>query len=190
MTESIYPENLLQAGCPVNGHPRQWFVLYTKPRQEHALARDLLRVQIPFYLPLVPHISLCGRRRLRSMTPLFAGYVFLLADEPERLRCLATHRVAQVLPVFDQERLHNDLVRLEQLIQTGMPLTVGTRSGRRDRNRGRRGNLQKVEDTGLREKEDAGVVVSVDVDGGGLSFEFTGEAPDVAAPVNFLGEGI
>ena len=49
---SLYPETLLDepVGEPL---PRLWWVLYTRARQEKALARDLLAYQIPFYLPLV-----------------------------------------------------------------------------------------------------------------------------------------
>ena len=49
---SIFPGNLLEDFTPEQDD-RQWWVVYTKARQEKALARHLLSREIPFYLPLV-----------------------------------------------------------------------------------------------------------------------------------------
>ena len=59
---TLYPETLLDAGMPA-ATDRHWMVLYTKARQEKALARDLLRRQIPYYLPVVKRVSSHGGRR-------------------------------------------------------------------------------------------------------------------------------
>ena len=48
----MFPETLLESFDSSAGIG-QWMVVYTKPRQEKSLARDLLRRSIPFYLPLV-----------------------------------------------------------------------------------------------------------------------------------------
>jgi len=50
----LYPDGLLDEP-PDAGRP--WRVAHTKPRQEKALARELLAADIPFYLP-------CDRRRI------------------------------------------------------------------------------------------------------------------------------
>ena len=60
---SVYPEQLLVDPPYLNGGPvpededdgmeRRWWAVYTKARQEKAFARDLLRHEIPFYLPIV-----------------------------------------------------------------------------------------------------------------------------------------
>jgi hypothetical protein len=172
MTESIYPEDLLQAvACPVNEHARRWFVLYTKSRQEQALARELLRLRIPYYLPLVSKLSRQLRKRLQS--PLFDGYVFLFGNEDERVRCLKTDRVVRVLPVFDQEALYGDLRRLEEVIKTGMPLAVCT-SNPRNRVRVRSGSSSAVEGTGLCRRNGARIVASVDFGSGRFEVEGLG----------------
>ena len=188
-TVSIYPEDLLLA-CPANGAARQWLVLYTKPRQEHALARDLLRLRVPFYLPLVPRISLCGRRRIRSLTPLFNGYMFLFGDEAERVRCLTTHRVVRTIPVVNQESLSRDLRHLEQLIKTEMPLTVESQRSSREPARVRGQSPPGSQDTVAQPKGEAHIVVSLDLDRGGLSFQLTTEAPVLVSSAEFWGEGI
>jgi transcriptional antiterminator RfaH len=171
MTESIYPENLLQAdACPANEHARRWWVLYTKSRQEQALARELLRFRIPYFLPLVPRISR-QRRRVHLLAPLFDGYVFLFGNEEERVRCLATNRVAQVVPVVDQETLYGDLRRLEELIKTGIPLAVG-RPGPGNSIRVRGGSSPGVEGAVLGREVETRVVVSFDLDRGRMEMQF------------------
>ena len=168
MTESIYPENLLQAiGNCIPTIRGQWFILYTKPRQEQASLATCCGCRFRS-ISRGSRKSRCAGdgcsvRRRRCLPATF----FCSAMNLKRSRCLATHRVVRVLPVFDQEKLHKDLLQLEQLIKTEMPLTVGTRSGPRDRIRVRRRHLQKLEESGPREKAEARVVVSVDVDRGG-----------------------
>jgi hypothetical protein len=53
----LYPETLLDEADETEivegASARYWWAIYTKSRQEKALARDLLAYQIPFYLPLV-----------------------------------------------------------------------------------------------------------------------------------------
>ncbi len=173
MTESIYPENLLQAvACPVNENARRWLVLYTKSNQEQALARELLRLRIPYYLPLVP--KSVRQLQMHSPSPLFDGYVFLFGTEDERVRCLTTNRVVRVLPVFDQERLFSDLRRLEELIRTGMPLAVCA-SNPRNRVPVRSGSSSGAEGSGRRRRREARIVASVDFGSGRLAVEYAGD---------------
>ena len=49
---SVYPANLFE-GYTQEASDRSWWVLYTKSRQEKAVARQLLTWTVPFYLPLV-----------------------------------------------------------------------------------------------------------------------------------------
>lgn len=86
-----------------------WWVLHTRPRQEKSLARDLHDCGAPFYLPLVRRRTLVRNRVMESSLPLFPGYLFLLADNEERMTALATRRVARSLDVPDQARLWRDL---------------------------------------------------------------------------------
>ena len=119
---SRFPEDLLTS--QTEGEDRHWFVLRTKPRQEKSLARDLLVRQIPFYLPLVPHTRSSKGRRQTSFLPLFSSYVFLCADEDERVKALTTNRVIQVLQVDEDAELAEDLNQIQKLIDLDVPLTV------------------------------------------------------------------
>jgi hypothetical protein len=93
-------------------------------RQEKALARQMLRSQIPFYLPLRPKDNYIRGRRMRSYVPLFGGYVFLFTRPEERGLALATSRISAVLEVGDQTRLHDDLRQIHHLLETGLALTT------------------------------------------------------------------
>jgi transcription antitermination factor NusG len=101
---------------------RAWCVLHTKPRQEKSLARQLAKDRIPYYLPTISRRNLVRNRVLCSYIPLFPGYVFLLANSPERLRSFETKCVVRSLPVADQDRLWHDLGQVERLIASGAPV--------------------------------------------------------------------
>jgi transcriptional antiterminator RfaH len=98
-------------------------VLHTRPRQEKSLARQLHQAHVPFYLPLVARRLLVRGRVLQSHLPLFAGYVFLLAQPEERIFSLSTRRIVQSLVVKDQENLWRDLRQVYRLIGSGLPVT-------------------------------------------------------------------
>lgn len=129
-----FPEDLLYPADRAQTD-RIWRVVYTKARQEKCLTRELRRFEVPHYLPLVTKQHLYRGRRVQSYTPLFGSYVFLYCTEEERIRSLGTGRISQLLPVKDQGGLFADLLRVEQLIESGLPLSVeqGLRPGQRVR---------------------------------------------------------
>jgi len=116
-----YPETLFDTdSMPVEG--RDWWVLYTRPRQEKSLARELLKLQVPFYLPLVTTRNLIRGRPVESYLPLFPNYLFLLAQPDERLAALETHRIVRSLAVPNQNKIWQDMVRVRQLLVSGLPV--------------------------------------------------------------------
>ena len=106
---------------------RQWWAIYTKARQEKALARDLLRREVPFYLPLVPKDYLIRGKRARSYLPLFTGYVFVFGSDEERVESLKTNRISQIISVAEPTRLTRDLSNISRLIALDAPLTIERR---------------------------------------------------------------
>lgn len=139
-----FPDDLLCDGANDQGE-RLWRVVHTKSRQEKSLARDLRKYRVPHYLPLVvtPHVY--RGKRVNSYSPLFGGYVFLYCTEEERIRTFGTGRVAQLLPVEDQDGLLSDLQSVEQLINAGVPLTVESRLRPGQRVRVKSGSLVGME---------------------------------------------
>jgi transcriptional antiterminator RfaH len=172
---SLHPETLLDGNASVetllSARDRQWWVVHTKARQEKALARELLRYGIPFYLPLVKKTSVLRGRRVRSFIPLFGGYLFLYGSQDERGRGLTTNRIARVLPVHEPERLQHDLRQIRQLIAANMPLTVESRLAPGDRVRVRFGALAGIEGTILARRGEVRLMVAVDFLQRGASVE-------------------
>ncbi|MBY0525334.1 MAG: hypothetical protein K2R98_18145 [Gemmataceae bacterium] len=119
----LFPAGLFEARAEIQTADRSWLVLHTKARQEKCLARQLYEGQVPFYLPLLGRRTRIRGRAVMSYNPLFGGYVFLLADERERVAALATHRVVQALKVTDQQQLWEDLAQVRRLIESGAPIT-------------------------------------------------------------------
>ncbi len=120
---NIFPADLLHREPAPDGDGR-WHAVYTKPRQEKSLARDLLAREIPFYLPLVTKQSRSKGRTLKSLTPLFSGYVFLFADEEQRVQALKTNRISRTVDVDDGQLLRTELQSLQRLIITDAPVTI------------------------------------------------------------------
>ena len=77
---SLYPDGLLSDEQEVDS-TRNWWVLYTRARQEKSLALQLAGYEIPFYLPLVSKENYIRGNCVHSFLPLFNGYVFLFANE-------------------------------------------------------------------------------------------------------------
>ena len=146
-------------------------VLYTKPRQEKSLARDLLRQAVPFYLPLVKKTLQYGRRRIPSFAPLFDGYLFILGSEKQRAMSLATNRVLRVLRVGDGQELMNDLRQVERLIEANVPLTAESRLQAGMNVRVRSGPFAGVEGVVLRRRGETRLLVSINFLQQGASVE-------------------
>ena len=77
---------------------------------------------ISYFLPMHWKVSRKRGRTFRSLLPLFSGYVFFCGDENDRLAVLKTNRIANVIPVNDQQGLVSDLRPIERLIRQGADL--------------------------------------------------------------------
>jgi transcription antitermination factor NusG len=106
----------------IRGFQGRWWVAHTKSRNEKALAHDLMAKNINYFLPMTWKVRRQTHRTIRSLLPLFTGYLFFCGDEPARLELLKTNRVANLLDVQNQERFIHELVRFEQALHAGAPL--------------------------------------------------------------------
>ena len=123
---SLFPNNLLDDYVD-EGSDRRWWAIYTKSRQEKSLARQLLGMEVPFYLPLIAKTNLIRGRRIISQIPLFGSYMFLFANESERVQALTTERIVQLLPAPPGQEIAQDLQNIRTLIEAGVPLTLESR---------------------------------------------------------------
>ena len=163
---NLYPESLLDATDEIEileaAAESSWRVVYTKSRQEKAFARDLLGLQIPFYLPLIKKTTQYGKRSVSSLLPIFTNYVFMFGTEEQRIASLKTNRISRMLPVPDSHTLRRDLKNLHFLIASGAPLTVESRLQPGQRVRIKSGPLSGLEGTIIQRRGQPRLLVSVD----------------------------
>ena len=151
-----------------------WWVVHTKPRQEKALARDLLRSSIPYFLPMYEARRRSRGRSWKTVLLLFPGYVFFCGDEEDRLRVLETGRVAKLIPVRDQAALVAELSSLRRVMEAGLGVDPYPALKTKSRCRVRSGPLQGMEGQVLRRKGKARFIVTVSILGQGASVEIDG----------------
>lgn len=106
---------------------RNWWLLYTKARQEKKVAKQLATRGVPHFLPVVDHVSLSRGRKRTAKIPLFTGYLFLWGNDQDRIHALQTNRVCSIDKVADGEQLRSDLLTLASLIALDAPLTAEAR---------------------------------------------------------------
>jgi transcriptional antiterminator RfaH len=159
----LFPADLLESGDPLsmtaNG---QWSVLYTKPRHEKSVARQLLAKSVPFYLPLQRKTAYFRGRSITSLLPVFPSYIFMCSCDDDRDAAWKTNRVISILDVFNGERLRRDLQQVRRLIESDVPITVESRIQPGDRVRVRLGPFAGMEGTVLVRRGETRLLVAVD----------------------------
>jgi transcription antitermination factor NusG len=93
---------------------KNWYALYTKPRSEFKAAEQLEINQINYYLPTVTTTKQWSDRKKKITEPIIRGYIFIKADEKERLlaldqysivRCVTERGRAAVIPEWQIKNL-------------------------------------------------------------------------------------
>lgn len=116
-TRTLWPE-----GKSIRDFTGLWWVVHTKSRNEKALAKDLIRKGVSYFLPMSWKVSRRNGRTIRSLLPLFGGYLFFCGEENQRIEVLRTNRVANVISVKDQQKLLEELLQIEQAFRAGAAL--------------------------------------------------------------------
>ena len=85
-----------------NSTNKFWFALYTKPRNEFKAEQQLTVAGINNYLPTVTLLKQWSDRKKKVTEPLLRGYIFIYANEEERL--VSVEQLSIVRCVFDVGR--------------------------------------------------------------------------------------
>jgi transcriptional antiterminator RfaH len=98
-----------------NIHNEQhWFALYTKPKSEFKAESLFNSLSIKCYLPVITTIKQWSDRQKKVTEPVIRGYIFILADEKERLtalhqpmiiRCVSDHGKPARIPDWQIDNL-------------------------------------------------------------------------------------
>jgi transcriptional antiterminator RfaH len=100
----------------------RWWVAHTRSRNEKALAWESLHRNVSYFLPMSWKVRRHRGRKMRSLLPLFSGYLFFCGEDAQRLEILRTNRVANILEVKDQVRFIDELSQIEKAIRAGVAL--------------------------------------------------------------------
>ncbi|HUT52999.1 MAG TPA: transcription termination/antitermination NusG family protein [bacterium] len=111
-----------------------WCVARVKPRQEKALAHDLVRLGMAYYLPMMTKRTVRrdnGKPR-KSVVVLFPGYISVAGNGELRSELMKTGRTAGVIAVADQERFVSELGGVQRALDSNLaadthPLMAGQR---------------------------------------------------------------
>ena len=165
------------AASRVDSFTGQWWVLHTKARNEKAIADDLTRKHVQYFLPLVRCRRVYGARIRQVDLPLFPGYVFLCGTPGDRYVALRTNRVAKVLEVVDQQRLRADLLQIQRVVESDTPVDLYPRLRKGCRCRVITGSLMGIEGVVLRRRGPWRVYVGV---------EFVGQSAELEIDPSWL----
>ncbi len=140
----------------------EWWLLYTKSRQEKLLMRHLRVLDIPHYSPMVMRRHRSPNGRVRTIySPLFTNYVFMRGDDETRYQSICTGCVTKAAPITEVEMLVADLRQIRELIEIGAPLTVESRLIPGQKVRVKTGPFARFEGTVVRRENETRLLVAV-----------------------------
>ncbi|MFC1677394.1 transcription termination/antitermination protein NusG [Planctomycetota bacterium] len=171
LKESDNPPISWPAKKSVTDFDGQWWVVHTKSRNEKALAHDLITKNVNYFLPMSWKVRHQRGRKIRSLLPLFGGYMFFCGEEKQRLEVLQTNRVANLIEVKDPERLVKELKQIEQTLAAGVPVVPHNYLKVGQRCRVTSGPLAHLEGIVVRTKDTARLVLQIDMLGQAASVE-------------------
>lgn len=99
---------------------KNWFVLYTYPRAEFKVEDSLKLKEIEVFLPVKKMIKQWSDRKKEIIFPLFPSYIFIYANERERLvsledslvvRCLCNGHKPAMVPDWQIDSLKKMLLK-------------------------------------------------------------------------------
>jgi transcriptional antiterminator RfaH len=76
---------------------KAWFALYTKSRSEFKAAEQIGANEVEYYLPTVVKYRQWSDRKKKITEPLIRGYIFVYANEKERIVSLEQNAVVRCL---------------------------------------------------------------------------------------------
>ena len=97
---------------------KNWFALYVRPKHEFKAMGELAQLSIHNYLPIVTKLKQWSDRKKNVDEPLIKGYIFIYADEKERLlslenrciiKCVSNHGRPAKIPEWQIINLQNML---------------------------------------------------------------------------------
>ena len=166
-------------GKTISDFEGKWWVAHTKSRNEKALAQDLIKHNVCYFLPMIWKILRYKKRKLKSLLPLFGGYIFFCGDEKDRLNALRTNRIANVIEVQDQQKLVQELTQIEKAINSGTLIQPHKYIKKGQQCRVTAGPLAELNGIVVESKGSARLVLQIDMLGQAASVEIDTDTIEV-----------
>jgi transcription antitermination factor NusG len=101
-----------------------WWVAKVKPRQEKALASDLIERNIEYYLPMYTKVT---RRKdnnkpRKSVLCLFPGYLSFCTDKGFEREIYTTDRIVTIIQVKNQSHFRKELSQIYYALEHNLPI--------------------------------------------------------------------
>jgi transcriptional antiterminator RfaH len=100
-----------------------WFLLWTKSRQEKMVAAELAAREVMHYLPLMRQVRYHGGQKSAVELPLFPGYVFLRGSLDDAYAADRLGRIAQIISIADQSKVNWELRNLHFALSKNVTLS-------------------------------------------------------------------
>ncbi|EMI54442.1 NusG antitermination factor [Rhodopirellula sallentina SM41] len=140
----------------------QWWLLYTRTRQEKKVVRQLRDAEIGHYAPMIPNRMRSPAGRIRtSFVPLFPTYVFLRGGDEARHEAICTGCVLKAVEILEIEQLVEDLTQIRNLVEMGVPMTIESRLEPGTMVRVKNGSFRGYEGTVIRRENERRLLVAV-----------------------------
>lgn len=148
-----------------------WWIAHTKSRNEKAFASDLLHLQIPYYLPMIPQVRFSGGRKRKVLQPLFSGYVFFCGTNEQRYQAMRTNRLCQTLNIPNQHVFIRELTNLHAGMQADKEISLWSGLARGQRCRISSGPCKGLEGHIIQKRSATILVLQVSILGQGAAIE-------------------
>jgi len=169
----------------------RWYVAYTYPRHEKAVADQVQLRSVETFLPTYTLKSQWKDRRVQLELPLFAGYVFTRMTVRERVKVLSVPSVIRILsyrgmpaPIGDAE-----IEALRMCVANGAKLEPHPYVAVGDRVRVRDGAFEGLEGIVVRKSNHCKLVVSLSLIHQSVSLEVEPNYLEIVKPTNLRAIG-
>jgi len=173
--------SLLSPPCQAAERPPLWYAIYTSPRHEKRVSEHLAHRRVDCFLPLFRSVHRWKNGcKVQVELPLFPGYVFVNIPRSERVRVLDVPGVLSFVgPKSEPARLSDFEI---ETLRSGLHLQKfepyrGLAIGRRVRIK--RGALQGLEGTLIRNAKSLRIVLTVDLIQQSVAVELDADAVEL-----------
>ncbi len=113
-----FPDRLIEDA------PLPWWVAKVKPRQEKALAFDLIELNVEYFLPMYTKSTRRpdNNKPRKSLLCLFPGYICFAANSNEISGLYKTNRIVQLLEVRAQDRFKREIAQIHLTLENKLSI--------------------------------------------------------------------